>query len=179
MRSTMALLAIATLTINAALNPAQAANSGEYALKLAFIYNFTKFVKWPTSAFGNETSPMVLCIVGDDPFPADAEQELRSRASNGHSIDLRKVKPADDMKSCHIIFIPKTEPKAATALATGPGASPSLTISELEGFAKQGGVVEMFVEDNKLRFEVNAAQAKARQLTVSSQLLALARTVRN
>jgi hypothetical protein len=149
----------------------------QYPLKLAFIYNMTKFVEWPPKAFSSATAAVVICIVGHDPFPADAERELRSRMTGGRPIDIRKITTRDNPGVCHVIFISDTEQKNAAGILTGAENTSALTIGEDEGFAERGGVVNLAIQNANIRFEINTGAAERKHLVISSRLLALAKIV--
>src|ERR1700732_4514905 len=119
-------------------NPSQAlsANGGnsEYPIKLAFLYNFTKFVEWPPKSYQNLGAPLAICIVGDDPFSPDLEIELRTRTVEGHPVEVRRLRLSDILSSCHIVFIPVTEKNQANRILTSLKGSSTLTVGEIEGF---------------------------------------------
>lgn len=158
---------------------AQSDNTVEYPVKLAFLYNITKFVEWPADAFHDPNSPLVICVVGTDPFRAELEQELRRRSAGGRPIDLKRVRPSDDLRDCQIAFVPAAEEKKAVSIAASLKGSSTLTVSETEGFAERGGMINLTVENNNLHFEINLAAARQNRLTISSKVLALARIVNN
>ncbi len=158
---------------------AQAEQTVQYPLKLAYIYNVTKFVEWPKEAFSNSSSPLVICIAGRDPFPADAEHELRSRTSGGRPIDVRKITTRDNPGVCQIVFISDAEQKNAAGMLASAENTSALTIGESEGFAERGGVVNLVIQDAKIRFEINTGAAERKHLIISSRLLTLAKIVHN
>jgi|ERR1700722_15189151 len=163
-------------------SPSQAlsVNEGnsEYMVKLAFLYNFTKFVEWPSTSYQNPGAPLAICIVGDDPFNQDLEMELRTRTVGAHPVDLKRSKTSDILTACHIVFIPVTEKNQAARIVSGLKGSSTLTVGEVEGFALQGGIINFMIEDNKLHFEVNTLAAERAGLKISSKLLSLAKIVR-
>jgi hypothetical protein len=156
----------------------QAEQTIHYPLKLAFIYNVTKFVEWPPAAFSSPSAPVVICIMGHDPFPEDAERELRSRTSGGRPVEIRKLAIADDPGVCHVVFICDSELKNTTRILTRAENTIALTIGESQGFGAQGGVVNLVIHDANVHFEINTGAAERKHLIISSRLLALARIVR-
>jgi hypothetical protein len=149
----------------------------EYPVKLAFLFNFAKFVEWPASSFSNPGAPIAICIVGHDPFNSDIEGELRTRAVSGHPIEVRVLKTTDTLKPCHIVFIPATERDQAEKLVRGLKGSNILTVGESDGFATLGGMVNLTVGGNQVHFEINRLAAGRAGLKVSSKLLNLAKIV--
>jgi hypothetical protein len=155
----------------------QNGESVEYPIKLACLYNFTKFVEWPPDSFRGPSAPLVICIIGDDPFSPDLEGELRTRTVAGHPVEVRTLKPNDNLSICHMVFVPATEKDQAARIVRGLKGSSTLTVGETEGFALLGGIINLTVEGNKLHFEVNLLAAERAGLKISAKLLALAKIV--
>ena len=151
--------------------------SVEYPIKLAFLYNFTKFVEWPRDSFRSPAAPLVICIVGDDPFSPNSEGELRTRTAGGHPIEVRTLRPTDILNVCQVAFVPVTAEEQATSIVRGLKGSSTLTVGESVGFAALGGIINFTVEENKLHFEVNLLAADRAGLKISANMLALARIV--
>jgi hypothetical protein len=149
----------------------------EYPVKLAFLYNFTKFVEWPSDSFRKPDAPLVICIVGNDPFSPSIEGELRSRTVGGHPIEVRTLRTSDILSVCHMVFVPVTAEDQATKVVRGLKGSSTLTVGETEGFATLGGIINLTVEENKLHFEVNLLAAEHAGLKISAKMLALAKIV--
>ncbi len=151
----------------------------EYPVKLAFLYNFTKFVEWPSDSFRNPDAPLVICIVGNDPFNPSIEGELRSRTVGSHPIEVRTLRTSDILSVCHMVFVPVTAEDQATKVVRGLKGSSTLTVGETEGFAVLGGIINLTVEENKLHFEVNLLAAERAGLKISAKMLALAKIVQD
>src|ERR1700682_2795869 len=88
---------------------AQIDEGAEYAVKLGFLYNFTKFIEWPPEAFRDSAAPLVICIVGRDPFRLNLEAELRTRKAGTHPVEITIKTQNDTLTGCHIVFVPVTE----------------------------------------------------------------------
>jgi YfiR/HmsC-like len=156
--------------------PAQGQISGseEYRLKLAFLFNFAKFVEWPADAFPSQQAPLNICIVGRDPFDAELEREVMERNLYGHPVTIRTLRPSDGFGGCHLIFLP------ASSDGLLPGVLKRLdglaiTVGESAGFVARGGVVNFVVEGTNLRFAVNLSAAQRTRCRISSRFLALAK----
>ena len=151
--------------------------SSEYLIKAGFIYNFANLVQWPSTAFTQPDSPIVIGILGEDPFGTVLDRVLAGKKVNGRIFLVKRLKSASDLRECHIVFVSSSEMAhlgEAIHLVKG---MPILTIGEIPGFAKRGGIINLFLEDNKVHFEVNVEAAKEADLNISSRLLALARIV--
>ena len=165
------------LVLNASTNAVSNTGSVEYPVKLAVLYNFTKFVEWPPDSFRDPGAPLAICIVGHDPFSPDLEGDLRTRTAAGHPVEVRTLRPTDTLSLCHMVFIPVTEKNQAARIVSGLKGSSTLTVGEVEGFALQGGIINFMIEDNKLHFEVNLLAAERAGLKISANMLALAKIV--
>ncbi len=157
---------------------AQGENEGEYRLKLAFLYNFAQFVQWPPEAFHDPAAPLTMCVAGQDPFSGEIEQGLRGRMVGGHPIEIKKLGPNDDPRACHMIFVRASEKREAGKILAALKGSSTLTVGETKGFADLGGVINLTLDENKLRFEINLDAAMQTRLKISSKLLALAKIVK-
>ena len=151
--------------------------SSEYLIKAGFIYNFANLVQWPSNAFIQADSPIVIGILGEDPFGTVLDRVLAGKKVNGRVFLLKRLKSVPDLKECHIVFVSSSEiAHLAEAIHVVKG-MPILTIGEIPGFARRGGIINLVLEDNKVHFEVNVEAAKEADLNISSRLLALARIV--
>jgi len=151
--------------------------AGELDVKAAFLYNFAKFVEWPAESFATPSSPLVIAVVGDEPFAAALDRTVAGKAVQGRPIVVKRSKPLDDPLSCHIPFISALERNSIPQLLEKVRGASILTVGEAEGFAQRGGIINLLVTDNKLVFEINDRSARASGLRISSKLLTLARTV--
>ena len=163
------------------LSPARAQNetSGEYRVKLAFLYNFAQFVQWPADSFRDSRAPFTICVAGDDPFLGEIGQSLQGRSVGGHPIELRRLRPQEDPHTCHMVFLRAAETKTAAKIFAKSRGSSTLTVGEATGFATRGGMINLTRVQNKLCFEVNIDAAAGTRLKISSKLLALAKIVKN
>jgi hypothetical protein len=162
---------------SAAPTAAQDSASSEYLIKAGFIYNFAKLVDWPATAFSQPDSPIVIGILGTDPFGPIIDRVLASKKVNDHGFVIKRIKSVADGKDCHILFISASETSHIGDDIRIARSMPVLTIGEVPGFANRGGIINLTLEDSKVRFEVNVDAAKAADLNISSRLLALARIV--
>ena len=156
----------------------QQAENAEYPVKLAFLYNFTKFVEWPADSYSDPGAPLLMCIVGHDPFNQELEGELRTRTVGDHPVQIRSLRPNDKLSICHIVFVPVTEKEQADRIVKGLKGSRTLTVGESEGFAVSGGIINLTVDGNKVHFEINRIAAERAGLKISSKLLSIARIVK-
>jgi hypothetical protein len=145
----------------------------EPSLKAAFIYNFAKFTEWPLDVLPL-AAPFVACVLGDEPVGSTLERSIKGRLLSGRAISVSHVSPEGPLRSCHLLYISGvTATQAALILAAVRGL-PVLTISDVDDFARLGGIAHVFVENGKMRFDLNFGVAKLSRLQLSSKMLALA-----
>jgi hypothetical protein len=146
----------------------------EYQIKAAFVYNFTKFVEWPPQSFTDAAEPIVIGIVGKNPFGESLENAVRGRKVGGREIVIVNVTPEMQRRAIHVLFVAAGEEKSFD-----PKLAPSaLTVGETERFNGLGGMITFISDAEKIRFMVNLEHADEAQLKLSAQLLKLASTVR-
>jgi hypothetical protein len=160
--------------------------SSEYLIKAGFIYNFANLVQWPSTSFSQPDSPIVICILGDDPFGTTLDQVLDGKKVNGRPFVIRRIKSVAELqrsvanpKECQILYVSSSEMPHLAETIQMVKDTPILTIGEKPGFAKSGGIINLVLEENRVRFEVNVDAAKEADLNISSRLLALARIVQS
>ena len=149
----------------------------EYTLKAAFLYNFAKFVEWPPDAFPTEKSPITFCVFGHDPFGKALDDAVQGKTINNREFLVRRVNELPALKACHLVFVSDTENKRLSEILKSLQGSSALVVGESEGFAANGGAIQFFLEDKKLRFSFNVDAVQRTRLKVSSKLLALAKIV--
>jgi hypothetical protein len=149
----------------------------EYKLKAAFIYNFTKFVEWPASSFADDTSPLVVGVVGSTSFAEELQSAIQDRKVNQRDIRIRVLTSTNEAPRYHVLFIPASEEAAMPEYLAILESAPVLTIGETEKFARDNGVITFVVVEDKVRFDINAGTAGRAGLKISAQLQKLARTV--
>ena len=156
---------------------AEAGNgASEYELKAAILYNFAKFVEWPAAAFPDESAPIVFGVVGDDPFNGSLDS-VGGKSANGRQVAIRRLSVSEDLRSCHMLFVSSSEKKHLAQIVARVDGASVLTVGEMDGFASNGGMIRLTMEDNKVRFEINAGTARRDRLKISSKLLSLAKRV--
>ena len=154
---------------------AQAALPSEYQMKAAYLFNFTKFVDWPAEALPDH-SPLVIGILGDDPFDGVLDTTVQDKRVEGHSLLVRHIKNLSELKSCHVLFISSSEKKHWPEIQAALDKHSVLTVSEnWNHFIEDGGMIYLFVSGNRVFFSINDPAAKHVGLKISSKLLQLSK----
>ena len=168
------ILACAILAVLPCAN-AMAAQPSEYEVKAAFIHNIAKFVEWPASAPSSGSAR--LCLLGQNPF-GNALDALQGKQIGGLRWEIVPADPGTNLRECRVLFIAASEKGNLGGILKNIGNSPVLTIGDSGGYAGQGVMVNFYLEENRVRFEINRDAAKRAGLGIGSQLLKLARLVR-
>ena len=149
----------------------------EYAIKAAMTEKFVRYVGWPKERFDDARAPIVVGVYGKDPFGEALDKAFDGRESDGRPFKIRRVTQLGDCRACHVLYVPANEVARAPEIAKAVKGAGVLLIGESPGFALTGGIINFYLDDQKLRFEVNPEAAKRQKLTISSNLLKLARIV--
>jgi uncharacterized protein DUF4154 len=150
----------------------------EYQVKARFLGNFAKYVEWPSESFKSANDPIVICILGNDPFGGALDQAVDGKEVAGRRFLVRPISNVPPDLTCHILFVPASERKRFRSMAASIENSAILTVGEIQGFPADGGVINFGIEDGRVRFEINPEAAGRKHLRISSRLLSLARSVK-
>lgn len=157
---------------------AQRSGPTEYQIKAAFIYNFARFVDWPTQAFTDASAPMVIGVLGKNVFKNDLAQIIAGKIIRGHALEFRTFDSVADVEHCQVLFISDSEKSHLSKIISRLGNASILTVGESDDFIENGGMIDLRIVDDKVRFDINNSAAKSAGLTISSKLLSLALSVR-
>jgi hypothetical protein len=147
----------------------------EYEVKAAFLFNFGKFVSWPTTGFVGTNAPMVIGVLGGNPFKDDLKNMIAGKSINGHPLVVRLLAAPDAGRNCQILFICRAAQKDATAILASLHGANVLTVTEnLPHFASSGFAINLVMAADTIRFEINNPAAEQAGLTISSKLRSLA-----
>lgn len=191
------LTCLALVLLVAAIAPiagADSASSREYQVKAAFLYNFIQFVDWPEEKLSDSDESIIICIIGKDPFK-DAFEPIKNKKVKDRSVVIKRIKSFEELKNsaegnrggsdrtteeltkCHLLFICSSEKKNLKEIIDTVNTHGVLTVGEMDGFLEAGGIINWFVEDKKVRFEINVSAAERARLEIRSKLLRLAKRI--
>jgi hypothetical protein len=146
----------------------------EYQIKAAFIYNFARFVDWPTQAFADATSPMTIGMLGENVFGDNLQRAISGKMIKSHPLQFKQFDSVSDATNCQVLFISSSEKSHLSRILMHLQGTCILTIGETDNFIGNGGMINLTIVDQKVRFEINNDAAKKAGLTISSKLLSLA-----
>ena len=159
------------LLVSAVRASAQLGNPQEYQLKAVFLFNFAQFVEWPAESFADPQAPLVIGVLGEDPFGRVLDEVVRDEIVRGRALVVQRFQRVEDAFRCHVLFISHSESaRLEEDLAALRGRS-ILTVSDTSGFALRGVMIRFITEKNRLRLRINLDAAKSAGLVVSSKLL--------
>lgn len=173
----LALRSVAMLIVCCgALSPADAQDVTEVSLKGAFLFNFVRFATWPADALPSSPT-LSACVVGDRAVGAAFSKVVTGRPLDGRTVVVSIVEPGLALPICHVLYLSGLARNQIAEILASHRDTPMLTVSDLEGFAAMGGIVEVFVDTGKMKFRINPASAKRSRVQISSRLLVLAELV--
>lgn len=174
----------AALALACALSPLPAAASGqslaerrtlEYPIKANYLVRFAGFVQWPASAFASPASPVVVCVLGADPFGEALDRAAAAQTVGGRTIVARRVGRVDARTGCHVVYIGRSSEQTQAAALAALAGQPVLSVTDYGG---PRGVIHFAVTGNKVKFHIDERLAASGGMSISSRLLALALSVR-
>jgi hypothetical protein len=151
---------------------AQTTTSAEYQLKAAFLYKLAQFVQWPARAFRDAQAPLVIGILGEDPFGAYLDESIvRGEKIDEHPLVVRRYKRVDDAVEGHLLFISSANPAELEKIFAQLKGRAILTVGDADTFTRLGGMVRFVVEEGHVRLRISVEAAKACDLKISSKIL--------
>jgi hypothetical protein len=147
-------------------------------LKAAFLYNFAQFMEWPAETVP-AGSPLALCIVNDIAVADALEKTVNGRTAEGHSLTVKRLKAGAPLPPCHVLFVAGSDLKRSLEVVETVKGGLVLTVSDAARFAETGGMVELFLEGDRMRFAVNVDALQRARVRMSSRVLGLAKVVRD
>ena len=157
---------------------AQNAKPTDYEVKAAYLYNFGRFVEWPAQVTTTKSGHFTVCVLGQDPFGPRLDSTLAGETIGGKSIVAKRISSPQESDDCQILFLSPAESGRAKKIFAELDKRAVLTVSDMPEFAQLGGMIQFVLEGKRVRFEVNLAATQRAGLTLSSELLKVATTVR-
>jgi hypothetical protein len=154
--------------------PAGAAEIDEYQVKAAFLFNFAKFVEWPAQAFKSADAPVEICVLAPNPFGFTLANAVEGKAVGNRKFVVRDVRDAQQANECHILFVSAAGWTLSAARLGEIKKCCVLTVGETEDFIAGGGMINLKLEDGRVRVQINPDAADRARLRISSKLLSLA-----
>src|SRR5712664_2499243 len=123
-------------------SPAQTPASPEYQLKAVFLFNFAQFVEWPPTAFPEAQTPLVIGVLGEDPFGPYLDETVRGEKVNNRPLVVQRFRRGAEIRTCHVLFISRSESDRLEQILTSLRGRSILTVGDFEDFALRGGMIQ-------------------------------------
>ncbi len=153
------------------------ADAPEYAVKAAYLYKLGDYIEWPTAAFASRTSPLVICVSGDDPFGKALDSSVAGQKVAGRAIQLRRLAVAERDAGCHVLYLAGSDRQPIAQGLEAVRGAPILTVTDAVRNSPKG-IVHFVVQERRVRFEIDDQAAAANGLKISSKLFVLALSVK-
>jgi len=148
------------------------AQTDEYTIKIVLLERFTRFIEWPEeSAISDTSQPFVLGLIGKNPFGSKPEDIYSTRKMRNKKVKIRYISKLDEIEGCHLLFISKSEEKKLSKILSFTKDKPILTISDTKGFAEEGVLINLYLKEDKVQFEINESAVRESGLSMSYMLL--------
>jgi hypothetical protein len=153
---------------------AQTATLHEYELKAGVLYHIIEYVEWPAGSIPSDPPTVQIGLLGQIPF-ADALQVLDGKMVQGRKLVVKQLSDAAEALNCQVLFVAASEKPRLAEIVAAVKKRPILTVGEVDGFAENGGMVNLLAAQNRIQMEINRDAAGESRLSISSQLLKLAK----
>ena len=150
----------------------------EYTIKAVFLEHFTRFIEWPESIEIADTSqPFYVAVLGENPFGSILDQVYSEQRIKNRRVEILYFATPDEITDCHILFISSSNKEILSDILAITRDKPILTVSDTEGFAENGVLINFYLSGNRIKFEINEKAVHESGLVMSYRLLSLARIV--
>jgi hypothetical protein len=167
-------LALFVFVLAAAPPLSAARQANEYEVKAAFLYNFTLFVEWPREAFADKADPIALCVFGESGVREPLEGAVQGKNIGGHTLAVRRISTEAEARNCHVVFFAESERRRRGPVLESLAGSHVLTVGESEDFLSAGGMINLKLQESRVRIEISAEAASRAKCHISSKLFQLA-----
>lgn len=163
---------IYTFLLRLVLPAALLAQADEYTIKAVMLERFARFVEWPDQSDVADTAqPFVIAIIGENPFGPKPEEIYSAQKIKNRKVVIKYFSQLDEISNCNLLFISESERKNLSRILTFTRNKPILTVSDSKGFAQEGVLINLFLNDNKVNFEINETAVRESGLSMSYLLL--------
>lgn len=151
--------------------PAVAQVSKEYQLKAVFLWRLAQFTEWPSDVFETPDSPIVICVLGDNPFDGALNAAVAGETAHGRKFVVQNHRAVEQLKTCHILYMAAAGPRQAKEITAALARKSVLTVRESDIASSYQTIVQFLTEQNKIRLQINLKAAAAARLVLDPRLL--------
>jgi len=149
----------------------------ETQVKAAYLAKFASYAEWPEARLGEDASPLVIGVVGDDALVVELEAQTRGQAVRGHPIKVRRLAADGPLTEAHVLFVGPMDAPTLDAVFARLRGQPVLTVADSHQAQERGSMITFVVRSQRLRFEVAVAPATESRIRLSALLLTAATRV--
>ncbi|HVR24047.1 MAG TPA: YfiR family protein [Candidatus Polarisedimenticolia bacterium] len=158
---------------------AQGSKPTDFQVEAAYLYNFGRFVEWPTKIAPTRGDAFTVCVLGKDPFGPALDVTLAGETIDGKRVVAKRISGPQESGNCQILFLSLAEDGRLNKIIETVDKQAILTVSDMPQFAERGGMIQFVLEGSRVRFEVNLTATQRAGLKLSSELLKVATAVRS
>jgi len=173
-QSILILLLIGSYTVS---EKAWAAAPRESQVKAVYLNGYSKFITWPDSIFASADAPFHICVFGENFFDSALDLTVKDEKINQHPVQARYISSQEQISSCQILYISESEKIRLSAILETANAYPILTVSDIENFVQQGGMIQFYLRGNKVRFFIDPVSLRQNGLEPNANLLRISDVV--
>ncbi|MFC2141769.1 YfiR family protein [Acidobacteriota bacterium] len=150
----------------------------EYTIKAVFLEHFTRFIEWPESSdTADPSSPFYVAVIGENPFGSILDEIYSDQMIKKRKVKILYISTPDEIADCHMLFISSSNKEILPEILSCTSIKPILTVSDTNGFAEKGVLINFYLAGDKIKFEINEKAVHESGLVMSYRLLSLARIV--
>ncbi len=154
------------------------AQSSEYTVKAVFLERFTRFIEWPEEAgIDDESQPFILTVLGNNPFGTVLEEIYSTKKIKNKSVTINYITDPSELEECHLLFISESNTSTLPEILKQVEKQPILIVADTKGYAESGVHINLYLDQEMIRFEINEPKAKEANIRISYLLLKTARIV--
>lgn len=146
----------------------------EYAIKAAYLLNFCRFIDWPSRAFSGPDDPMVIGVVGENPFGGLLDETVGGETVAGRRIRIEYHRRAAEIGRCHVLFVSESEANRFDDIIERASGKSVVTVGETDAFLDRGGMIALIAEQKRVRLRIHLTRLRAENLVATSKLLRVA-----
>lgn len=146
-------------------------------VKMAFVYNFSRYITWPEMAFSDEASPFTICLDANNDQVTLLELTVQGETVNDRHYEIKKINNYESLNNCQILFVSAKRYNEEFQIPENL-ASKILYVSDAHDFAQHGGMIELKQDKQRLKLFVNLRSVKSSDLRFRSNLLKLMTVVK-
>jgi YfiR/HmsC-like len=145
--------------------------SKEYQLKAVFLWRLAQFTQWPSDAFETSDSPIIICVLGDNPFDGALNAAIAGETAHGRKFVVQNHRTVEQLKTCHILYMAAAGPRQAKEITAALTRKSVLTVRESDIASSYPTIIQFLTEQNKIRLQINLKAAAAARLVLDPRLL--------